>query len=195
MKNIAKVSLLVVTLLIGSNSFAQDFKFGFKFGPNFSNLKGDNTGDLNAKVGFQAGATVDYNVKNNWFCLSGLEYTIKGAKDGDFKANPMYIQMPVHAAYKFQKKDGYIRLVPRAGLHLGVGVGGKLKNGVETDFFDDNAYKRFDFGFGVGFDFEIKNCVASIGYDRSLVNISDVSGVKQYNSNCYLTIGYKFKYY
>jgi len=61
------------------------------------------SGDM--KIGPVAGVTVDYGSTENLFLLSGLDFSVKEFKDYDeyckVALNPLYLQVPIHAAYKF----------------------------------------------------------------------------------------------
>lgn len=197
-----KVVLFAVALLIGVSASAQDQKaiFGVKGGVNMSNLSGDVNGNK-AKIGFNVGITLDYAFTPEWYLLTGLEYTTKGAKfdkiDG-FKPsiNAAYIQLPIHAGYKLEVSDA-TKVVFHAGPYLAYGVNGKAKaktDGVEIseNTFGDDGFKRFDFGVGLGVGLEFGKIGVGLGYDFGLVNIIDLSGASVKNGNAYLSVGYKF---
>jgi hypothetical protein len=135
-----------------------------------------------------------------------LFFTTKGAKyegdlgevSGKLTMNPMYLQLPVHYAYKLDVSPG-TRLVFHAGPYMAVGVGGKVKvkaSGssaeVSDDFFQDGAFKRFDAGLGLGVGAEFGPLLLDLGWDMGLTNISDISGADAKNQNAYLTVGYRF---
>lgn len=199
-----KTILFAVALLIGVNAYAQDGKaeFGVKAGLNMSNFNGD-VEDTKVKIGFNVGVTLDYALTDarDWYLMTGLEYTTKGAKGkkvGDIKpsVNAAYLQLPVHVGYKFDVTEA-TRLSFHAGPYLAYGVNGKrkFKEGsaeLSLDTFDDNAYKRFDFGLGLGAGAEFGKIGVGLGYDFGLLNIADAKDVTIRNGNAYLTVGYKF---
>lgn len=199
-----KTILFAVALLIGVNAYAQDGKaeFGVKAGLNMSNFTGD-VNDNKARFGFNVGVTLDYALTDarDWYLLTGLEYTTKGA---NFKKvagvkpsiNAAYIQLPVHAGYKFDVTEA-TRLSFHAGPYLAYGVNGKVKvseGGVEVseNTFGDDGFKRFDFGVGLGVGAEFGKIGIGLGYDFGLINIMDADNVSVKNANAYLTVGYKF---
>lgn len=199
-----KTILFAVALLIGVNAYAQDGRaeFGVKAGLNMSTFNGDYE-DTKAKIGFNVGVTLDYALTDarDWYLLTGLEYTTKGTKFKKIAGieqsiNAAYLQLPIHAGYKFDVTET-TRLSFHAGPYLAYGVNGKYKiksNGVEvnTDTFDDNNLKRFDFGVGLGVGAEFGKIGLGLGYDFGLLNVSDNKNITVRNANAYLTVGYKF---
>ncbi len=206
-----KTLLFVVALFIGINANAQlginPLSFGIKGGVNMSNFSGDPE-DTSAKAGWNAGITVDVSLPANFYIASGVELTTKGAKykqsvviGGDAislveaKANPMYIQVPVHLGYKI-KAFPTTNIVFHGGPYWAYGISGKTKvEGQKYDFFgsDANEAKRNDFGlgFGAGVEF-LGKITAGIGCDFGLLNISRVDNYTVRNQNAYFSVGYKF---
>ncbi|MDH6307259.1 hypothetical protein M2451_000408 [Dysgonomonas sp. PFB1-18] len=220
MRTILKTSLVAIALLIGVSASAQDtpITFGVKVGANLSNFSGD-VEDTKAKFGFNAGVTLDYAITPDIYLLTGLEFTMKGAKaeygeeyngvsvEVTEKANPMYLQLPVHIGYKLAIADN-TKLVFHAGPYVAYGIAGKAKveykgsvagidlsgKAGEHDFFgseEDGGYKRFDFGLGLGVGAEFGKIGVGLGYDFGLLNMSR-GDAKVRNMNAYLTLGYKF---
>lgn len=199
MKQIWKVSFLAIALLIGINVNAQDspLSLGVKVGANLSNA-GGSIPDPSAKFGFNAGFTVDYGFTPNWYLQTGLEFTMKGYKltkgIHDESMNPMYIQLPVHAAYKLPVADG-VNVVLHAGPYVALGVGGKAeykKTGEKADFFSNDYAQRFDAGLGGGLGVEFGAISVNLGCDFGLVDISKYPGYSIKNQNAYLSLGYRF---
>lgn len=197
MKQIWKVSFLAIALLIGINASAQDspLSLGVKAGVNLSNAMGE-IKDPSAKVGFNAGLTADYAFTPNWYLQTGLEFTMKGYKQTkgglDTSTNPMYIQLPIHGAYKLPITES-TKLVFHAGPYVALGVGGKVENaGVKADFFSKYYAKRFDAGLGGGVGVEFGAVSVNLGCDFGLVNISQLDNYSTKNQNAYLSLGYRF---
>lgn len=221
MKTILKTSLLAIFLLIGvvANAQEQPLTFGVKAGMNLSNLSGDGVEGTDAKVGFNVGLTVDYALTQDLFLMSGLEFTTKGAKasfsdsyegvnaEMNITINSMYLQLPVHAGYKFDVSEG-MKLNLHAGPYVAYGIGGKSKTKIKGDiagrdinlepegdvdmFGDKGMANRFDFGLGLGVGAEFGKFGVGLGYDLGLTNIAKDSKEKVRNMNAYLTVGYKF---
>lgn len=213
MKTIIKTGLLAVALLIGISANAQDkpLTFGVKAGMNLSNMTQDLKGD--AKVGFNVGLTMDYNLTPDVYLLTGIDYSLEGTKEGNRKVNMSYLKLPVHVGYKVNVTEN-TKIVLHAGPYVGYAISGKYKEGgISIDAFDDEIastlgykLKRFDFGLGLGVGAEFGQICVGLGYDLGLVNLMDIKNrsrieeiigesigsVKGKNMNAYLTVGYKF---
>lgn len=203
-----RLSLMVAMLAIVTAASAQT-SLGVKGGVNMSNFYGDELNDNNVKIGFHIGLAADYEFMYNHAIQTGLFFTTKGAKyDGSFgsvsgevSVNPMYLQLPVHYAYKIDVSPG-TRVVLHAGPYLAYGIGGKSKVKVSSsggstetdgvDVFGDNGFKRFDAGLGLGVGAEFGPILVDLGWDMGLVDISGVSDANIKNQNAYLSVGYKF---
>lgn len=216
MKNLK--TILVVALLAATATIsAQTTSFGIKGGVNASNFSGDNLNDKNAKAGFHIGLFGDFELTPNVAIQSGLLFTTKGAEykyslgsiaNVTTKMNPMYLQIPVHVAYKVEVVPD-TKIVFHAGPYAAYGIAGKVKLSGnlagytgETDYniFEDiksgegqgNGLKRFDAGLGLGVGAELGRIVLDLGWDMGLVNISQSDNNKIKNQTGYLSVGYKF---
>jgi hypothetical protein len=112
----------------------------------------------------------------------------------------MYVQLPVHLAYKIDVMPG-TRVVLHAGPYAAYGVGGSRKldvgelGSMDVDkIFGDGAfqYKPFDAGLGIGVGAEFGAILVDLGWDMGLVNISNNDNGSVKNQNAYLSLGYKF---
>lgn len=204
-----KFALIAVMMAVVTVASAQ-VGLGIKGGVNMSNFYGDELNDKNAKIGFNIGLAVDYDFAYNSAIQTGLFFTTKGAKytasEGSASAeatvNPMYLQLPVHYAYKLDVTPG-TRIVFHAGPYAAYGVGGKtkfkgslgdssVKSGGDDVFGDNNLLKPFDAGLGLGVGSEFGAIVVDLGWDMGLVNISNSDNGNIKNQNAYLSVGYKF---
>jgi hypothetical protein len=204
-----KLRLLVATAVLATTfSFASaQMAFTVKGGVNVSNFYSDELSDKNAKVGFHVGLQADYEFSPNMAIQPGLFFTTKGSKvttdyegyEGEFSQNLMYLQIPVHFAYKQDITPG-TRIVFHAGPYVAYGVGGKSKVTagtvtLESDkVFGDGIlqYKSFDAGLGLGIGAEFGPIILDLGWDMGLLDISNIDdgGVK--NQNAYLSVGFRF---
>lgn len=209
MKATIKASLLAVALLVGISINAQvgPISFGVKAGMNLSNMhESDGGGNGDAKVGFNAGVTLDYAFASDVYLMTGLEYSLKGTKQDNLKLNLSYLQLPVHVGYKLTVAPG-TKIVFHVGPYIGYAVDGKWKiGGISVDAFGDemkaqgaSLLKRFDFGVGLGAGVEFGKIGIGLGYDFGLANTAksfEYEGEKYdsklRNMNAYLTLGYKF---
>ena len=200
--------MLVVAMLAMVTAVSAQMNLGVKGGVNMSNFYGDELDDKNVKIGFHIGLAADYDFAYNSAIQTGLFFTTKGAKytssfgdaSGELTVNPMYLQIPVHYAYKIDVSPG-TRVVLHAGPYAAYGVGGKSKLSgsvgdigaeYEEDVFGDDGFKRFDAGLGLGVGAEFGPLLFDIGCDMGLVNIVDSDNGDLKNQNAYLSVGYKF---
>jgi len=138
------------------------------------------------------------------------------------KINAMYLQLPIHIGYKMDVNESTkITFHAGPYIAYGVGGKFKIddevkvRNGattitinmkelkkeygisdaelpMETDTFGDEAFKRFDFGVGLGVGAEFGKIGVGLGYDFGLLNMARSNEGKVRNMNAYLTVGYKF---
>lgn len=209
MKNQLKISLLIISMLIAiAVSAQQPISVGVKGGLNVSNQKyksGDLSYSPDSKIGFNVGLTLDLNLPSNLALMSGLELTTKGSKikeEGEITMNAMYLQLPVHLGYKIEVAPG-TKVHFDAGPYLAYGLGGKTKLKVESfeeeeDTFGKDAFKRFDFGLGIGAGITFMDKIqVRLGYDHGLVNVANSDNsedieLKVNNKNFYVSLGYLF---
>lgn len=184
-------------------------KFGVQAGMNISSFSYEDDSP-DSKIGFNAGVTLDYSIVKSFAIKTGLFFTMKGAKtsesyagvDDDWKATPMYLELPILASYRYNFSDN-LQWEVNAGPYLAFGLGGKKKNEVsgkgfsqedEDDFFgksDDGKAKRFDMGlqFGTGITFQQHYCIG-IAYELGLTELHKDD--KDKNNNFMINLGYKF---
>ena len=231
------VLALAMVAMVGAVS-AQGLSLGIKGGVNMSNFYGKEVKDTKMKLGFNVGIAADYEFESNVAIQSGLYFTTKGAKlsstnidqkVGDIKlsgtvdktANAMYLQVPLHLAYKIDVTPG-ARVVLHAGPYAAYGVGGKIsgkstvkvsgnvpadqKAAVDAALKQINAstttsvntfdkkmgYKPFDAGVGIGVGAEFGSLLVDLGWDMGLLNISRNKDVNVKNQNAHLAVGFKF---
>lgn len=204
--NKIKISFfIIVAMLTSANVSAQlPVSFGVKAGINFSEMQ---KLEDDVKIGFNLGLTADMQLTDNFYLMSGLELTSKGAKGKNYmpngqdevtfdeaKLSAMYLQLPVHAGYKLEVAPA-TKLIFRVGPYFAYGISGKIKGDAEgvsldSDLFGDIA-NRFDFGIGgaVGVEF-IDKVTVSLGADQGLTKVLKDGGQK--NRCAYLSVGYKF---
>ncbi|MDD2299737.1 MAG: porin family protein [Fermentimonas sp.] len=201
--------MLVLAMLAVVTAVSAQVSLGVKGGVNMSNFYADELDDKNVKIGFNVGLLADIDFSYNSAIQTGLFFTTKGAKysssigsaNADVTINPMYLQLPVHYAYKVDVTPG-TRVVFHAGPYAAYGVGGKTKlsgslgdysGETEFDVFgDEGSLKRFDAGLGLGVGAEFGPILVDLGWDMGLVNISDSNDGEIKNQNAYLSVGYKF---
>ncbi|MDM8209000.1 porin family protein [Bacteroides gallinaceum] len=197
---------LLLTLALGMVAvfgFSQ-VRWDVKFGMNFSNqTKSD---DAKALPGFTMGVGADYAFNENWSFQPGLMFTSKGYKvkeSGEkFTARPIYLDIPILAAYKFDIADN-TKFVINAGPYLAIGLGGKSKwhvdgaNGSKLFDSDEGDWKRFDLGlqWGVGVELGehyLVNFTAQHGFITPYDFGDNYDGDKPKNMSFAIGVGYRF---
>ncbi len=202
-----RLTAVVVMLTIVTAVSAQ-VSLGIKGGVNMSNLVyDDEVDDKNPKIGFNIGLAADVDFAPNVALQTGLFFNTKGFKsvndaiEAEYTENLMYLQLPLHLAYKVDVTPG-TRVVFHAGPYAAYGVGGSRKAKVgnlsgtwDVDkIFGDAAgqYKPFDAGLGLGVGAEMGVFLIDLGWDMGLVNISNRDNGNTKNQNAYLSVGYRF---
>lgn len=135
--------------------------------------------------------------------MPSLEFAFKGTKseisidyyDVEENLSPLYIQVPVLGAYRFNLSDDW-NLTLKAGPYFAYGISGNYKNSYydsDFDIFSDGDAKRFDGGIDIGVDFEYHRFVFGLEYEKGFVNFAaSESEGSIYNQAVYVTAGYKF---
>ncbi|MGC3979454.1 MAG: porin family protein [Paludibacteraceae bacterium] len=232
----------IVVLITTVSAINAQITLGVRGGLNLSNISSSETEEndlLKSKLGFHAGLAAEYNLAPSMAVQSGLFLTTKGATMNETNTaeigedatltmtakatmNAMYLQIPVHFAYKADINSS-MRFVVSAGPYVAYGVGGnssaklsykttgtidsEIKEYIDnivkemqdelddqkTKTFDkEDGLKPFDFGVGISGGFEFGKIVTKIGWDMGLINIARDSETTAKNMNAYLTVGYNF---
>ena len=204
-----KLRLVAVVAMLAIVTVASaQMNLGIKGGLNMSNMVGDEINDNNMKLGFHVGLAVDYNFTPSMAIQTGLFFTTKGMKSegsflgitGSSTTNLMYLQLPVHFAYK-QEVTPETRIIFHAGPYVAYGVAGKITAEVEglkvadsDKVFGDGVtqLKPFDAGLGLGVGAEFGRFLVDIGWDMGLVNLANTDNAQIRNQIAYFSVGFKF---
>ena len=204
-----KIFVAVVVLLSFGISFAQeetksgsDIEYGAKGGLNIANIVGDDAGDANVFIGFNAGFFVEIPVADKLIFQPEILYSAQGSKsdgiidgynvDATLKFN--YINVPLMFKYQVANKFSL-----EAGPYIGFLTSAKLKFDVEglgsdtVDMKDD--VKSTDFGIGVGMNYEFSDVIfANARYQGGLTEIGDseAGGNSVKNSVFQIGLGFRF---
>lgn len=189
-----KSILFVLFAIVSVAGFSQIGGWNVKAGMNISNYYGESDGP-DAKIGFKVGGGFEYAFSDVWALQPSLFLSTKGAKEGDYSVNAMYLELPVMAAARFQVADN-TNIVVNAGPYFAYGVGGKMKqdlgSGVDAriDAFGSDRLKRFDAGLGVGAAAEFGHIIVGLDGQLGLIDVYKYASSK--NINFSITVGYKF---
>lgn len=141
------------------------------------------------KVGFTAGAELEYQVSDIFSLSGGVMYAQQGVKfdtGGDFKIGNMKIEV------KDAKTNlAYINVPVMANVYVVPGLAVKL--GVQPAFAvdkDGTKAKGFDLAIPVGLSYEFANVVIDGRYNWGVTKVFDNFDAK--NSVFQVTLGYKF---
>lgn len=208
MKNLRLTFVIALLAMFGVANAQLDM--GIKGGLNISNFYGDALNDRNMKPGFHIGLAADCEFAPNVALQSGVFFSTKGSKytgeffgvKGEYSINPMYVQIPVHLAYKIDVTSG-TRIVLHAGPYAAYGVAGKSKlkisagqSSTESNgknlFGSNGVFNPFDAGLGLGAGAEFGPLMLDLGWDMGLLNISKLKNGNVKTQNAYLSVGYKF---
>ena len=184
---------------------ASKVKFGAKGGVNLANIVGDDAGDANMFVGFNAGMFVEIPITEKLTIQPEVLYSAQGSKsegqfdiEGDLydikatlKMN--YINVPVMFKYQLAEKYSI-----EAGPYVGFLVSAKVKAevvgfGSATEDIKD-SFKSTDFGLGVGMNYEFSDVIfANARYQGGLTQIGDTGeGDNVKNSVFQIGLGFRF---
>ena len=182
-------------------------QFGIRAGLNMAGMayEEDNvTVSTDNKTNWHVGIIADIPMMESLYVQTGLYLQNKGykEKEGDYEltANPMYLEIPVLASYRYNFSDA-AQLQINVGPYFAYGVGGKIKETDEGDedkwdcFGDKGAdWKRFDCGLQIGAGLTIaKNYYIGAAYEIGFSKIAKNSGDgKLKNKNWMFSVGYNF---
>jgi hypothetical protein len=196
-----KISVMILVSVSLITSFVsvkaqESVIFGLKSGVGLSSLNGNIK--VKQKLNYQIGFTTDLALTDNLYVITGMDlqkkgiYSKKGTSLPEMKYNPVYLQLPLHVAYKLNigLKN---KFVTEAGPYLAYGISKKMRNSEkDSSPFGNNGFKRLDYGIGVGLGFEFDKFIIKGCYDIGMINISRMKDVSAKSRNAYLTLGIHF---
>lgn len=198
----------VLTVLFGMIALAgfSQLRWDIRGGMNFSNLTHDD--DADALVGFNAGVGLDYAFTDRWSLKSGVMFTSKGYKHGEFKARPIYLEFPVMGAIKMPVTER-VKFVVNAGVYFAAGLVGQYDTAGDVTglsdqpskplfkelVFDDGIFRRFDVGvqYGVGVELADHYLIHLTGQNGFITPYDEgYDGTKSKNMTFTIGVGYIF---
>lgn len=183
----------------------QPITIGIRGGLNFSNFSAEAYGiseSADSRTSFHIGAVVDFPLMESFYIQSGLFVSSKGCSTkegedyGEIKVNPLYLEMPILASYRYNFSDN-LQLQVNFGPYIAYGIGGSWTETIrgieyEYDFFDDDL-KRFDMGLHVGGGLTFaRHIYLGVGYEFGLTDMYDDEEISIKNSNFMISVGYNF---
>ncbi|MEN8788224.1 MAG: porin family protein [Flavobacteriaceae bacterium] len=168
-------------------------RYGARLGGNYATIAGDDTDNVDGKIGFFVGGVAEFGVADKFavqpevlFSQQGGKYSDSGGFDGQFNLN--YINVPVMA--KFKVSDAFsIEAGPQVGFLL------SAKDKYDSPTSGEDDIKEFisstDFGGNIGVGYELDsglNFNARFNYGFSNINDFEDSGDFK-NNNCVFSLG------
>lgn len=213
-----KKFLFLCTAIAVSMTVFSQVRFGVKGGLNLANQKIklslmgesiDRSGDGIAS--FHIGGVAEVPISQHFAFRPELLVSGKGmnldAEDPDTeepftaKIRPFYLEVPLNFVYTHEFPTG-LRFYGGAGPSIAYGLFGKVKgNGNSEDAFQDEGFKRFDFGINLLAGVELNSGLTlGVNFTPGLANITDaedtMSGfdadIKWTNSVFCISVGYMF---
>ena len=173
--------------------------YGLKAGLNASNIRGDDTDNLDPRIGFHFGGFGEFCFDEVVAIQPEVLYLQQGAKysdsdgyDGTLKLD--YINVPVLA--KFSLGENFaIEAGPQASILISAKDEYESSNDSGTDNIKDGI-KNIDYGasFGLSYDFN-SGYVLGARYNLGFADINDFSGLESFknqNGVFQLYVGFKF---
>lgn len=168
--------------------------YGGRIGIDFASLTGDDTSGFSMRTGFNLGVIMGVHISESTpICIeTGVYYTERGAKlkKGDYKQTTSlgYLELPVLVKYGFDIGSG-MAVLPYIGPYFSLGVGGKIKDNVESVNSFADTYRRFDMGFKFGCGLEWNHLYLEAGYQLGVANIAQESVRTNHGNAIYINFG------
>lgn len=196
MKKLLILSVLAMSALLTSCATCN---YGIRAGATVANISGDDTDNLDAKLGLAFGAFTECKIVENFSIQPELLFSSQGAKftesegfDGKFKFN--YINLPIMG--KLYVSDGlFVEAGPQFGYLLSAKDEYESASLSGEDDIKDEV-KDLDIGanFGLGYQFDSGFNIGA-RYNLGLTNINDFEGSSDFsnkNSVFSFLVGFRF---
>ena len=201
-----KFTIILAALFFGAfaaNAQNEPAQFSIRpsAGINIATYGGEDTDDVDPKVGMIAGVEAELGLTSNFGLSLGLNYaqfgcSSKMAEDGvrlavDVKTN--YLTMPVLANIYICKG-----LALKAGIQAGYYTNGEISaktSGFKVGVDIDDYVEKLDFGIPVGLSYEFKGLTVDARYYYGLNKAFDEDLIgKVYNRGLSITLGYRISF-
>ena len=194
-----KKGLFISVLAVLTLSSCVCHNLGLKTGLNVATLNGDDTDNLDARIGMFFGGFAELCISNDFaiqpellYSMQGAEYTMSEGFDGKFKLD--YLNVPIMAKIKVSDE-----LSVEAGPQVGFLLSAKDEfesagDSGEDDIKDD--IKGIDFGANVGLVYQFDGGL-NLGarYNLGLSNINDFEGSDNFKNQhgvFQFSVGFRF---
>ncbi len=214
-----KVLILFVALFICISAQAQFSGIGLRAGLNISTINDYIMAE--SKMGFHAGAIVDFDINDYFYLESGLYVSQKGCKSTvkvpeeysngyvtTDNFNSYYLELPILASLRIPvMENGFLLL--NIGPAFSYGVGGKTQT--DTTYYKEqppgapynsshtfetfnstNGFKHFDIGAIMGVGFKWREFSFHFNYDYSFLVLNEQRTFMGSNGVIMFSLGYTF---
>ena len=192
MKKILMTLAFAALTIAGANA---QVKFGARAGLNLANVAtkvNDVKVKSNIRPSFYIGGLAEFAFNDVVLMDAGLTYSNQGAKakEGDGALRQHALNLPVWFKYDFA---GFR---PKAGLYAGYILSQQLKTGNEITTVDKDDYKHFDYGIGLGVEYNLPNngLFFEASYNWGLANLEKNGDSKNYANNRVIQVGVGYKF-
>lgn len=180
-----KLILAALALVLSVPSFAQfasggfeldrnNLYYGARMGMTFGWMTGEGIDASGAVTGLNLGGVIGLRVSGTVpvFLESGLYYTQRGGKEGDYKMKLKYLELPILIKYGIQLNDEFA-VLPFIGPYFSYGIGGKSSvKGSEERHSSFNDVKHGDMGLKLGAGLEYNMLYVEAGLQFGIADIS-----------------------
>ena len=192
MKKILMTVAFAALAIAGANA---QTKFGVRAGLNLADVaikSRDVKVETKIRPAFYVGGLAEFAFNDVVLMDAGLTYSNQGtkAKEGDGALRQHALNLPVWFKYDFA---GFR---PKAGLYAGYILSQQLKTGNEITTVDKDDYKHFDYGIGLGVEYNLPNngLFFEASYNWGLANLDKNGDAKNYTNNRVIQVGVGYKF-
>ena len=192
MKKILMTVAFAALAIAGANA---QTKFGVRAGLNLADVaikSRDVKVETKIRPAFYVGGLAEFAFNDVVLMDAGLTYSNQGSKpkEGDGALVQHALNLPVWFKYDFA---GFR---PKAGLYAGYILSQQLKTGNEITTVDKDDYKHFDYGIGLGVEYNLPNngLFFEASYNWGLANFEKNGDSKNYANNRVIQVGVGYKF-
>ena len=192
MKKILMTVAFAAFAIAGANA---QTKFGVRAGLNLADVaikSEDAKVESKIRPAFYVGGLAEFAFNDVVLMDAGLTYSNQGtkAKEGDGALRQHALNLPVWFKYDFA---GFR---PKAGLYAGYILSQQLKTGNEITTVDKDDYNHFDYGIGLGAEYNLPNngLFFEASYNWGLANLDKNGDAKNYTNNRVIQVGVGYKF-
>ena len=192
MKKILMTVAFAALAIAGANA---QTKFGVRAGLNLADVavkSEDVKVESKIRPAFYVGGLAEFAFNDVVLMDAGLTYSNQGtkAKEGDGALRQHALNLPVWFKYDFA---GFR---PKAGLYAGYILSQQLKTGNEITTVDKDDYNHFDYGIGLGAEYNLPNngLFFEASYNWGLANLDKNGDAKNYTNNRVIQVGVGYKF-